>query len=217
MSLKKRLQQLIYLVVDPFVFVIRKLGITPNNITTIGFVITLLACVYLLAPLYYDQKPEYYRLSFFGIIILFAGLMDILDGRMARVFNLQSIYGAFYDSVLDRYSELVMFLGLMGFFIIQVNWILIFLVFFSLCGSLMVSYTRARAEGLGIDCSVGLLQRPERIILVTFSCVLAGVFHPHFSDIILYIGLGIVAIFSNFTAYQRMRHVREQTMKLTDK
>lgn len=217
MSLKKRLQQLIYLVLDPFVFVIRKLGITPNNITTIGFVLTLSACIYLLAPLFYDEKPGYIRLSFFGIIVLFAGLMDVLDGRMARVFKLQSTYGAFYDSVLDRYSELVMFLGLMGFFIVQVDWIMIFLVFFSLCGSLMVSYTRARAEGLGVDCSVGFLQRPERIVLVTFSCVIAGFVHPSFSNIILYIGLGIVAIFSNFTAFQRMRHVREQTMTLAEK
>lgn len=210
MSLKERVQQIIYDLFDPLVVQIRKLGITPNNVTTVGFFLNFFAGIYLIFPLFFDHHLCVSRLTGFGIIVLLSGLMDILDGRMARIFELQSTYGAFYDSVLDRYSELVMFISLLTYFIVQNNWILIFIVFGCLSGSLMVSYTRARAEGLGINCSVGLLQRPERILLITFSCIIAGFLTGTLSNMILYIGLGIVAIFANFTAFQRMEYVKKE-------
>jgi CDP-diacylglycerol--glycerol-3-phosphate 3-phosphatidyltransferase len=215
MSLKQRAQQFIYDIFDPLVGAVRKIGLTPNNITTIGFFINLSAGFYLVSPILFDEEVKVQRLTIFGIIILFSGLMDVLDGRMARIFKMQSTYGAFYDSVIDRYSELIMFMGLIAYFIVKDNWYLILIVFAGLCGSLMVSYTRARAEGLNIDCSVGILQRPERIILITFSCIIAGIVQYEYSDPILYVGLGIVAIFSNFTAFQRMTHVKQMTEELT--
>jgi len=210
-TLKTRLQQIIYNIFDPLVGVVRKIGLTPNNITSIGFIINIAASAYLVYPMISGSIPEPSRLIGFGMIILFSGLMDMLDGRMARIYNLNSIYGAFYDSVMDRYSELVMFLGLMAYFIAHDNWLHIFIAFWAMCGSLMVSYSRARAEGLGVDCSVGLLQRPERIILIVATSIMAGLISETYYNIIINIGIGIVALLANFTAFQRMNHVKKQT------
>ena len=101
----------------------------------------------------------------------------------------------------------------MAFFIAHDNWMLIFLTFWAMCGSLMVSYSRARAEGLGVDCAVGLMQRPERILLIIFSCIVAGIVSEQYYHIIITVGIGIVAVLSNFTAFQRMSHVKKQTLK----
>lgn len=209
-SLKTKMQQIIYGIFDPFVALVRKVGITPNGVTTIGFLINIIGSGYLVWPMRNGDIPEPHRLVGFGVIILFAGLMDMLDGRMARLYDLRSTYGAFYDSVMDRYSELVMFMGLMAFFIGIGDWLLIFLSFWAMCGSLMVSYARARAEGLGVDCSVGLLQRPERIVMVTMTCIVAGLLLGHFR-LVLVIGLGVVSLLANYTAFQRMFHVKKQT------
>lgn len=214
MSFKEFGQKILYGMFDPLVWIIRKFGLTPNNITTIGFLINIIAGIYLVAPFFLDTAISVKRLVGFGIIVLFSGLMDVLDGRMARVFQLKSTYGAFYDSVMDRYSELIMFLGLIAYFIIENKWVLIFIVFCCLSGSLMVSYTRARAEGLNVKCSVGLLQRPERILLITLSCIVAGIIGGAQSDIVLIIGLGIVAILANFTAFQRIAHAKKQMNQL---
>lgn len=214
MSFKEHCQKILYNLFDPVVRGIRIIGLTPNNITTIGFLINIAGGLYLIAPFFLGQKLEISRLVGFGVIILFSGLMDVLDGRMARLYGLKSKYGAFYDSVMDRYSEIIMFLGLIGYFIIENKWLLMFIVFCSLGGSLMVSYTRARAEGLGVDCSVGLLQRPERILIVTLTCIISGIVANEQSDIILIIGLGIVAVLANFTAFQRISHTKKRMNQL---
>ncbi len=203
---------MVYGIFDPLVRIVRRLGITPNNITTFGFIINIAASAYLIYPMYSGNIPEPSRLIGFGWIVFVAGLMDMLDGRMARIFNLHSIYGAFYDSVMDRYSELIMFMGLMAFFIAQDDWLTIFITFWAMCGSLMVSYARARAEGLNVECSVGLMQRPERISLVVWSCWIAGIWTTNY-QLVMIIGIGIVAALANWTAFQRMWHVKKQTLE----
>ena len=209
MTLKEQGQKFVYYFFDPIVRLMHRMGLSPNNITTIGFIINILAAVYLIYPYFLGQNLENTRLSGFGLIVLGAGLMDMLDGRMARLFNLQSTFGAFYDSVIDRYSEIVMYLGFIAFFIVHQDWSLILLGFASLTGSLMVSYSRARAEGLRVECSVGFLQRPERIILFSIFCTLAGLTLGNYFYWILYVGLGIIAVLSNYTALQRIIHVKK--------
>jgi CDP-diacylglycerol--glycerol-3-phosphate 3-phosphatidyltransferase len=96
-------------------------------------------------------------------MILFAGLFDMLDGQVARIGKMSSKFGALYDSVLDRYSELFMFLGICYYLVSQKYFIGALIAFLAMIGSIMVSYTRARAEGLGIQCSVGLMQRLKEL------------------------------------------------------
>jgi len=211
-NFKELMQRLVYLVFDPLVGLVRKIGITPNNITTLGFLLSIVASAYLVYPMFDGHEVQPSRLFGFGWILFASGLLDMLDGRMARLYELKSTFGAFYDSVMDRYSELIMFLGLMAFFISHGNWLMIFITFWAMCGSLMVSYARARAEGLNVDCSVGLLQRPERLSLIVWTCWIAGFVSNNYETITL-VGLGLVAILANFTAFQRMWHVKSQVSK----
>ncbi len=210
-SLKSTLQQIVYGIFDPLVKVVRELGITPNNITTLGFLTNIAAAAYLIYPMFSGDIPSPHRLWGFGWIVFTAGLMDMLDGRMARIFDLHSTYGAFYDSVMDRYSELIMFMGLMAFFIAHEDWTTIFITFWAMCGSLMVSYARARAEGLNVDCSVGIMQRPERLTLVVWTCWIAGLWTNN-HHVVVVVGIGLVAVLANWTAFQRMWHVKKQTL-----
>src|SRR5205085_3594803 len=110
-----------------------------------------------------------------GALILFAGLFDMIDGQVARIGNMTSRFGALYDSVLDRYSELIMFLGICYYLVAHHYFLSSLSAFIALVGSIMVSYTRARAEGLGIPCKEGLMQRPERVIAVGLSAMACGI------------------------------------------
>ena len=110
-----------------------------------------------------------------GALILFAGLFDMLDGQVARLGNMSSIYGALFDSVLDRYSELIMFLGICYYLISHHYFLSSLFAFIAMMGSIMVSYTRARSEGLGIENKGGLMQRPERVVLTGVSAMLCGI------------------------------------------
>ena len=159
-----------------------------------------------------------------GALILFAGLFDMMDGRLARVTGMSSKFGALYDSVLDRYSELFMFLGICFYLSHQDYFVSSVFTFLAMIGSLMVSYVRARAEGLGIECSDGLMQRPERILLIGISAIICGLvthFYGHFrydfpnsnqclfENISLFTTpLKILAVLANWTAWTRLQHCR---------
>jgi phosphatidylglycerophosphate synthase len=99
----------------------------------------------------------------------------MLDGQVARLGNMSSPFGALYDSVLDRYSELILFLGICYYLVAHHYFLSSLFAFIGLIGSMMVSYTRARAEGLGIECKDGLMQRPERVIIVGVSALACGI------------------------------------------
>lgn len=137
-----------------------------------------------------------------AIVYSIAAVNDMLDGTLARLTQ-PSTFGAFLDSTLDRYSESITCFGLMYFFMTQPGRETeLVLVFLMLVGSLMVSYTRARAEGLNVECKAGLLQRPERVVLLIAGLLLPGLLVPI---------LWILAIFSNFTAVQRIYEVYIRT------
>ncbi len=136
-----------------------------------------------------------------GLLLLFLAPVDALDGTMARLRGASSEYGAFVDSVIDRYSEMAMFFGLLIHYLREPDPAAAMLVFLAAAGSILVSYTRARGEALGYEVRSGLLTRLERYAVLIPSLVFG---FPK-------IGIALVALFANFTAVQRFLHVRRQT------
>lgn len=169
-----------------------RIGISPNAVTWAGFFLTLLSG-YMIAQGYFFVG---------GLVLLVGALLDMLDGTLARITE-TSAFGAFLDSTLDRYSESVTFLALTYFYMSHNRPTEVVLIFFVLVGSLMVSYTRARAEGLNVECKVGLLQRPERVALIIAGLISGGV--------ILLPILWLLATLTNFTALQRIYEVYWRT------
>jgi CDP-diacylglycerol---glycerol-3-phosphate 3-phosphatidyltransferase len=219
--LRVKLQFGIYKILDPFVRMLIRLGLTPNMVTVIGFILNIgVAAVFVIGA----EKTNRGDLSYVGwagALILFAGLFDMLDGQVARLGKMSSSFGALLDSVLDRYSELFMFLGICYYLIAHHYLISSLIAFIGLIGSMMVSYTRARAEGLGIECKGGLMQRPERIVLVGTSALACGVishyisgsyklyisnipFHVFETMSIFTIPIAVLAFLTNLTAFQRL-------------
>ena len=139
-----------------------------------------------------------------AIAIAICGLFDILDGKVAVNANKKSLFGAMFDSALDRYSEFFIYLGLAAYF--RNHWAL-WLTFWTILGSSMVSYTRARAEGLGIECKIGVMQRAERMVVLFLGAMISVLFNIF--DPAMIIALGIIAVFSNITAIQRTFYVKK--------
>ncbi|HRW46414.1 MAG: CDP-alcohol phosphatidyltransferase family protein [Caldilinea sp.] len=167
-------------------------GISPNALTIIGFVLTLAVALILATG----------NLLAGGILLIFAALFDTLDGALARHAGRVTVFGAFLDSTMDRYSEAVTLIGLMAYYARQPdNWQPILLLGCTLVGSLMVSYTRARAEAVGIECKEGFFQRTERIIVLIVGLV-TGWMLPV---------LWVLAIFTNVTVVQRVLAVYNST------
>ncbi|MDH7512959.1 MAG: CDP-alcohol phosphatidyltransferase family protein [Clostridiales bacterium] len=161
---------------------------SPNIITVLGLLAGLASGL-----LFAIDRP----LGAAGLIII-CGLLDILDGKVATRGKRQSLYGAIFDSTLDRYSEFFIYLGLAVHF--RNRWPL-WVVFLTFLGSTMVSYTRARAEGLGIECREGLMQRAERLILLVLGSLIGSLlkaFDPVMTAVLIFI-----ALVSNITAFQR--------------
>lgn len=215
MNYRDWLQQLIYKIINPLVHGMIKVGITPNIITTTGLILNMAAAsLFVYAGVYKPGQLAY--VGWAGGIVLFAGLFDMMDGRVARVGNMQSTFGALYDSVLDRYSELFTLFGI--FYYLMLNgyvWASI-VTFLSLIGSVMVSYVRARAEGLGLECKVGLMQRPERVVLTALGAIFCGVFAGcrAFDPMwILIVPQIIIALLANWTAFVRIAHCHKLLSK----
>ena len=220
-SARKNLQLGIYKIIDPFVKVLIKLGLTPNAVTTIGFVLNIGVAVIFIIGGEKGNRGDLTYIGWAGALILFAGLFDMLDGQVARLGNMKSTFGALYDSVLDRYSEQVMFLGICYYLVAHHYFLSSIFAFIALMGSMMVSYVRARAEGLGIECSGGLMQRPERVVTIGVFAIICGVaslymggdyklyipgirFHVFETMSIFTIPITMMAILTNITAYNRL-------------
>ena len=200
MNYRDYLQQLIYKIINPLIRGMIKIGITPNFITTTGFVLNVVAAGMFVYAGIYGGQNDLAIIGWAGGVILFAGLFDMMDGRVARLGNMSSKFGALYDSVLDR---ICYYLSMKDYFFYAL------IAFVALIGSLMVSYVRARAEGLGIECKVGFMQRPERVVLTSLGALFCGVFKDitAFEPIlILIVPLAFVAVFANITAFARVRH-----------
>ena len=170
-----------------------RMGVTPNLATLFGLVLSF-PTAFLIATGAHVAG---------GAMVLVTGAFDSMDGALARVTGRQTVFGAFMDSTLDRFVEVVMFGGLAWYFAAGERRVEAILVLVALAGSLIVSYTRARAEGLGLDCKVGLLQRPERLIILGVGVAL--------SQWLLVPVLWLLALVTNLTALQRIVHVYRQT------
>ena len=219
--LRVKLQFGIYRIIDPFVRLLIKIGFTPNTVTVVGFILNVGVAVLFVVGAEKSNRGDLSYVGWAGALVLFAGLFDMLDGQVARVGKMSSSFGALLDSVLDRYSELFMFLGICYYLISHHYFMSSLFAFIGLIGSMMVSYTRARAEGLGIECKGGLMQRPERIVLVGTSALVCGIlskyiggdfkfyirgfrYHIFETMSIFTIPLTVLAILTNLTAYRRL-------------
>ncbi|CAN5833417.1 CDP-alcohol phosphatidyltransferase family protein [soil metagenome] len=177
-------------------------GVHPNHVTTLGFLVTMTAGAVFLTG--------HVRIA--GALVLLGGLFDILDGQVARSSGLASVFGSFYDSTLDRISEIAVFVGIFSLYggghpDFEYPW-MVYTVALALAGSLMVSYTRARAEALGLDCNVGMMQRPERVVLIGASSL---VFGGAWNGAVLTLVLLVMAVMTNLTTIQRIIWVYRHT------
>lgn len=211
-SLRDGIQQIVYKIINPGVVMAVKAGITPNVVTTLGLLGNIAGAA-LLVYAALSANSDYVLIGWAGVVIILSSIMDMVDGYMARTANMCSVFGAFYDSVLDRYCELVTLSGLAFYFMhFSYPWAAV-LTFLSLIGSIMVSYVRARAEGLDLECKVGLMQRPERIVVTVLGMLLTGFLDgvvPFDSIWFIIASQAVIALFANFTAFHRILHVKNQ-------
>ncbi len=182
-------------IIDPVTRRLVKSGVHPNALTTAGFVTTVVA------GLMYGQD----HVRWAGLLVLVGGAFDIVDGRVARLGGLASKFGSFYDSTLDRISEIVVYIGLLSLYnqyqtdLQDIG--MIYAIMLAMGGSLMISYTRARAAALGLDCSVGLMQRAERVVLLGAGSLVFGLM---WDGLVLSTVIVIVAVLTNITAFHRI-------------
>ncbi|MEP7279684.1 MAG: DUF4833 domain-containing protein [Bacteroidota bacterium] len=226
MSVRDTLQHTIYKIIDPLVRFLIRVGLTPNGITTIGLLLNIGVAIIFIAGAEEGNRGDLSYVGWAGALILFAGLFDMLDGQVARLGNMASSFGAMYDSVLDRYSELIMFLGICYYLVAHHYFLSSLFAFITLIGSMMVSYTRARAEGLGVAIKGGLMQRPERVVVIGVTALLCGMaanwiggnyklyitgipFHVFETISIFTIPLSIMAVLTNITAIRRLRDAKK--------
>ena len=174
-SVRDKLQSYIYVIINPLVKGLIKIGFTPNLVTITGLVLNIGVAIIFIKGAEQGNRGDLSYVGWAGALILFAGLFDMLDGQVARLGNMSSTFGALFDSVLDRYSELIMFLGICYYLVAHHYFFSSLAAFIALIGSMMVSYTRARSEGLGIPNKGGLMQRPERVILIAVAALACGI------------------------------------------
>ncbi len=177
--------------------------ISPNTLTFIGLLINIVAAIFF----GYARGDHAVRYFFYaGLVIIGAGIFDMVDGRVARQTNQVSVFGAFFDSVIDRYSDVALFFGLLVFYARGNRFFYVVLVAFVMTASLMVSYTRARAEALIGSCKVGFMERPERVVLIILGALFNrwGVMAP---------ALWVLALFSTLTVVHRIRYTYLETAR----
>jgi len=183
---------------EPIARFLVKTKITPNILTLTGYLLNVVVAVLI----------SYEFLLLAGLVLLFSGLFDMLDGALARATGKITKAGAILDSVLDRYSEAIVLIGLVIYYLDDLALMYtytsilgVILVFITLIGSMMVSYTRARAEGLGLDCKVGFFTRPERVILLAAGLI--------FSSVLIYF-LWVLAVGTILTALWRLIYLLDK-------
>ena len=201
-----RIQQWGRHLVTQFIRPMAQFGITPNMLTGIGLLLSVVTEIVIAQGFLFIG----------GLLVLLTGVFDMFDGAMARVQHTATTFGAFFDSTLDRYSESIILFGLLWYTLQrpanfrdpfwflphEQNWMISF-IYIAIIGSLMVSYTKARAEGLGIECKIGLLVRPERVVLLAIGLLFGA-------SIWILVAL---AVFSNVTAVERIVAVWRATQK----
>jgi len=177
-------------ILDPIGGFFNRLGIYPNTMTIMGLVGNIIAAILIALG----------HMTIGGIVVLIMGLVDTLDGTMARLRGMPTEFGAFVDSVTDRYSELFIFGGLLYYFMQKDDWLTVLGIYMAAAGSVLISYVRARAASVGMETKVGFLSRFERYLVLAPTIILN----------IPVVGIWIIAVFGNITAIQRILDVRRQ-------
>ncbi len=203
-TVRKAVEKRLVAIFNPIIDWMVRRRVHPNVLSSVGFLVTMSSAF----------AFGYNHIRTAGVLILLGGVFDLFDGRVARATGLASKFGAFYDSTLDRISEIAVYIGLLSLYNTyhpQLGDVgTIYAIMLAMAGSLMVSYTRARAQGLGIDCKVGLMQRGERVVMIGLAAVLFG---GESSGLALRVVIITVAILTNLTAFHRIiwiyRHTRE--------
>jgi CDP-diacylglycerol--glycerol-3-phosphate 3-phosphatidyltransferase len=202
-------------IITPVGNLLVRAGVHPNVLSVTGLVLSLIAA------LIYSTGAFFWG----ACVVTLAGICDTLDGQLARETGKESTFGAFFDSTLDRYSDLFILIGLAWHFAGGTALIFgkgpgidtfhspvaVLFIILAAAGSFMVSYTRARAEALGLNCDVGLMQRPERITVLAVGTALGVI--PVIGGVLVKSTLLILAILTNLTAIQRILYIRSQFFK----
>ena len=175
--------------------------ISPNALTFIGLLINVVA-----ALLFGYARPENQQRLFLyaGLVIIGAGIFDMVDGRVARATNQVTTFGGFFDSVIDRYSDVALFFGLLVYYARANRFFYVVMVAFVMTSSVMVSYTRARAESVIPQCKVGFMERPERIVLV-----ILGALFNRMGPV-----LWVIAVLSTITIIHRVRYTFQRLREI---
>ena len=174
----------------PAARLLERVGLSPNQVTMIGLLLSGVTAYLLGVGLFVAG----------GVLLILASALDMADGALARLQGRASAAGALLDSTADRISEAVIFLGLLLFYINSSSLLEVLLIFLSLISSFMVSYLRARGEGLGVECNVGVMTRPERVVVLAAGLLIDQVL----------IALGIIAVLASFTALHRFWHIQRE-------
>lgn len=208
--ISQRNRERYFKIVGPVGDLFARAGIHPNILSIAGLALSVAAGLI------------YCHGSFFWAawVAVLAGVCDSLDGRIARQTNKKSDFGAFFDSTLDRYSDMFLFIGLAYYFAggrpflmshqsggsPEISPWTVIAIIFAIAGSFMVSYTRARAEGLGMECKAGMMQRPERITLLVIGSLLGSI--PVAGLLLLQLALLALAVSTNLTAVYRIMFIK---------
>lgn len=179
-------------ITEPLMAILKRSRLKPNTLTWIGLGMSIIAAGTIAAN----------HLLISGFLVLLSGLFDILDGALARLTNQTTRFGALLDSTFDRISDAVLLLGLLALYIRSGGTLEIVLIFLALVGSFLTSYVRARAEGIGIDCPVGLFTRAERVIILTL-----GLLSNQFYKFSILIALLVLVVLGFVTVGQRLFYV----------
>jgi CDP-diacylglycerol--glycerol-3-phosphate 3-phosphatidyltransferase len=173
---------------DPVARALLRAHVRPNHLTLVGLVVSILAAAALAQG----------SLRTGAVLLALAGLFDFFDGSLARLANRVSAFGAFLDSVVDRYSDLVVLLGVVLYYHRAADTTGVFLTMVALVGTIMTSYTKARAQSIGVACEIGLIERPERLIVL-----IAGATFNQLTPAMI-----ALAVLTNLTALQRILYMR---------
>ena len=202
-------------IIEPIGNLLARIGVHPHALSVAGLILSIMA------GFVYSTGTFFWA----AWVVALAGTCDALDGVLARRTSTISTFGAFLDSALDRYSDVFILMGLAWYFAggpillesheqdiaaFQSPWAVVYIIM-AIAGSFMVSYTRARAGALGLDCRVGLMQRPERLTLLIIGSLLGAI--PVIGLILIKSTLLVLALLSNFTAIQRIIYVRKQLLR----
>ena len=200
--MRKKIERGLVAVLQPVIDALTRRRVHPNVLSTIGFLITMSSA--------FAFHSHHVRTA--GLLILLGGSFDLFDGRVARATGLASRFGAFYDSTLDRVSEIAVYVGILSLYNdyrLELGDVgMIYAIMLAMAGSLMISYTRARAEALGIDCKVGLMQRGERVVLIGLASLMFGEDH---NSLALRVVIYALAVLANLTAFHRIIWVYKHT------